>query len=147
MAERLISSLWVAFGMVMLVIIGGISMVSPFITNEGSDEDAVKVEKFEDKFDKLSDMEQTTDSMAARFQNEGDRGLFGVLNSLIGVAWDFLSLLMDTINGGLSFVFSFFGNMGDYFGFIPSFIITIVVVIITATVGFLLFGALFQRRL
>lgn len=134
----------IGFLMFTLMIGIGVSMLGIFNANVpdyGSN--GSELSDFNETFYKLDDISDTVGELESGITNAStDFGAFGVLNSLISGAWQTVKLLFNS----LSFTKTVFAGLGTFFG-VPSFVIRILTLMITAIIAFAIYSAIFQREI
>ena len=125
-----------------IIIVGGVSMIATFKDTDDSFVDEEKYSDFNKTFNKYQDIVDISNKTQENIENmeDADFGLFGVLNSLINQAWQFLRLLISS----LSFMTSAFSGMTLMFG-VPAWIPTMIIAIVTILLGFSIYSIIFQR--
>ena len=127
-----------------LVVVGGVSMMGIFRSNDSGWGSGGKLDSFNASFNKLDDVGGVVRDLNSTVSTAGtDFGVFGVLNSLIKSSWQVLKLM----TGSLGFMTSVYtsGTL-SWFG-IPVWVGGIVVLIVVVVIVFAIFGAIFQRDL
>lgn len=108
--------------------------------------ESTEITQFSATFDKLNDVNDSVtamkDSITGNELTDTDVGTFGVLNALIGGAWQSLR----TIFSSFAFMETAIGGLYSYFG-VPSWVGNGILLIITTIIIFTIWGAIFQREL
>jgi len=134
-------------GIIMFVffILGVISLITEFdnadanFMDSNDDDDFVK---FNRTFNKLDDINESVNNIKDNvIDADVDEGTFGVLNSLINSAWNTLKLLFNS----LSFMNSVFEGLSEIFG-IPSWVSTLLILLVVVVIAFAIYSALFQTQ-
>lgn len=124
-----------------MFIVGGISIISIFNEADSSFINDTRFEQFNQSFNVLSNITSEVGNLEDSIVNaDTDFGAYGVLNALISSAWQTLKLTFTSF----SFMETAFAGLTSFFG-IPSWIIGLVILIITVLFVFAIYSAIFQR--
>jgi len=125
-----------------MFIIGGVALIAEFKAVDNAFVDDERYSDFNQTFNKYDEVIEISEDTQTNIENmeDADFGIFGVLNSLINQAWQFLRLLMSS----LGFMNDAFNGISAMFG-VPSWVPAIIIAIVTILIGFAIFGAIFQR--
>jgi hypothetical protein len=98
---------------------------------------------FNNSANRITDIQREVGELRGGVENaDTDFGLFGVLNSLISSSWQTLRLLLDSFD----FVGEILTNTSNVFG-IPTWVASMVILLITVVIIFGIFSAIFQREI
>lgn len=145
MAERtIIRDLFFGFIVFTLFIVAGVSMMGIFNDSDADYTSDEKFTEFNRSMNKLNEVTERVDTLSSGIEpkEQDDFSILGVLGTLIGGAWNALTVLV----GGLGFMTDAFTGLTTTFG-VPAWIIGLISLIITALLIFVLYSALFQRDL
>jgi|2_EtaG_2_1085320.scaffolds.fasta_scaffold06554_5 hypothetical protein len=124
-------------------IVGGVSMMSEFSKQDATFTQDNKFTEFNKSFNVMSNVEDNVDSLQEDIENnEPEWGVFGALNALIKSSWNSLQLIFNSF----SFMNSVFSGLGTVFG-LPTWVGSLIILLITVMIVFAIWGAIFQRDL
>jgi len=143
MAETLPRHFIYAVIVFMIVVGGGVAILSEFQGNDDTYADMGRYQEFNKSFNKQKNITDAVGDVRGRIVSaDTDPGLFGVLNALISSSWTTLIQLFN--------IFGFMGealdNVSVFFG-VPPWITGLVVLLITVLIAFAIFSAVFQREI
>jgi len=124
----------------MFFIVGGMSLMSQFVSFDDHLDNTSELYRFNQTFDKLSTVSEKVDGIESNFESDPDWGLFGGLNALIKSSWNTFSLMISS----WGFMGDVFGGLTSIFG-VPSWIISIIGLLISVTIAFAVYSLIFQR--
>lgn len=141
MPEEL-KQIWISVVIFTIFIVGGISIMSLFMSDNPGMIPANDFSEFNNSFNTYADLNSQVGSLdnGVRDTNSTDPGQFGVLNGLINSAWQTLR----TTTVSMHFIYSTLGAIPLMFP-VPVWFMTLVGLIITITVVYAIWGAIFQR--
>jgi len=143
MADFTPSSYIIAIFIFVLVIVGGVALISGLKETDSSFVDEERFSDFNKTFNKYEEILDISNKTQQNIENmeNADFGIFGVLNSLINQAWQFLRLLISS----LGFMGSSITGLTALFG-VPAWIPAIIIGIIVVALGFAIYSIIFQRN-
>lgn len=127
----------------MTIIAGGILVAAVFNHDKSILDGDSQYQNFNATFNKYNDLESSMQTLedAASQTNDVNPGLFGFLDSLVGISWNTLTSIGTTFG----FMKTSIGGLSSIFG-IPDFIVTAIILLISAMIVFSIFSAIFQRE-
>lgn len=126
----------------MIMIVGGVSLLSILSAEDSSFNDNDRIGQFNRTFDKMSYVEAHINSYKTNLENaDTDPGIFGVLNALISTSWNSMLLLF----GSLDFMTSVVYGTESFFGF-PYYVPLGLFLFIIITLAFAIFSMIFQKE-
>jgi hypothetical protein len=137
MARTIIRDLFFGFVIFTLFLVGGVSMMGIFNDSNSEFTSDEKFVEFNRSMNKLGDVTTSVGSLEDKIgaDPEEDRGVLGVLGTLIGGAWNALSFMGDAFKG-----------LSTTFG-VPLWITNLGALLILIITIFALYSALFQREI
>lgn len=122
-----------------IIITGFVSLFSQVGDDLRGDESEISVEQFNKTFNQLDNAKESTENLKNKLTGDDkDWGIWGVLNALIGSAWETLKILFTSFS---------FMNVAFYglamFG-IPSWFISGIIAIITTILVFAVISAILK---
>jgi hypothetical protein len=124
-------------------IVGGVSILGMFASVDPTFTNDEKFTEFNQTFNKLNEVSTQVDNLEKSItEADTDFGAFGVLNALISSAWQSIKLLFSS----LSFMDGAFEGLSSVFG-VPGWIPALIITLITVSLVFAIFSAIFQREL
>lgn len=144
MARTIIRDLFFGFVIFTLFLVGGVSMMGIFNDSNSEFTSDEKFVEFNRSMNKLGDVTTSVGSLEDKIgaDPEEDRGVLGVLGTLIGGAWNALKTLVNS----LSFMGDAFKGLSTTFG-VPLWITNLGALLILIITIFALYSALFQREI
>lgn len=147
MAEILVRNIIIAFIVVGIIALGGMTLISDAISEDPSlipDQSAYNFRTFNSSMNKFTEFNTNAESLKGNVTNWGqeETGLFGVLNGLIQNGWITLRNIFTTFD----IMKDSASGMQTIFG-IPSWVVGIPALIIAIIVLFNIFSAIFQREI
>lgn len=125
----------------MFFIVGGMSILSIYSSNNSDFDSYDKSGEFNRTFNKLANVENEVDDLRGNIEDaDTDFGAFGVLNALISSGWQTLKLLFESFG----FMDSVFDGLEAFFG-VPAWIPTIIGLFITVMISFAIYSMIFQK--
>ncbi len=141
MANNEISKYIIGIIIFTLFIMGGIAMIGEFGLVDPSFIADDRYTQFNDTFNKYTDVTAQADTLQEDIEGaDTDWGAFGVLNSLIGVAWNTVT----TIFTSFSFMNDAFIGLNTIFG-VPIWVSSLIIAIVIIIIVFAIISAIFQR--
>lgn len=126
---------------IMMFFIGaGMGILSEFQKAAPSFDVENRSGEFNSTFNRLANVESEIAKIQSSFSTKPEWGFFGALNALIQGAWSTLSLIF----GSLDFMYEVFEGMEAFFG-VPLWIPGIIILFVTVTLAFAIFGLIFQK--
>jgi len=129
-------------GIVMFVfmIVAGMAWFAEFNAEDSTMLDSDKYAEFEESFDVVDDVTTQVEEIEESISGaDSDFGLFGVLNALVKSAWQSLKLLFSSFE----FMDDVYSGSQTVFG-VPTFVATMVGLIITVIIAFGIYSLIFQ---
>lgn len=144
MARTIIRDLFFGFVLFTLFLVGGVSMMGIFNDSNSEFTSDEKFVEFNRSMNKLGDVTTSVGSLEDKVlaDPEEDRGILGVLGTLIGGAWNALKTLVSSLN----FMGDAFKGLSTTFG-VPLWMTSLAALLITILIIFALYSALFQREI
>lgn len=124
-----------------IVIVGGIFVASGFAAQDQTMLSDPMYSSFQKSFDKSEDLTTQVNLFQSNLQGNEDLkpGLFGFLDSLIGISWNSLTLLFSSF----SFVGEILSGLTAIFG-VPVWLMGLLGLIITMVIAFAILSAVFK---
>lgn len=147
MAEILPKHIYIATIFFVFAILGGLYMINEMIQDKPdflSSGDADELEKFNESFNKLEDINRSVHAIQENIQTKPDEGLlgkFGMLGGLINSAWNTIVFMFVS----LSFLNSAFYALEDTFG-IPSWVPVLLVLVFIVIIAFGILKMIFKAE-
>ena len=137
------SSLITAFIIFTIVLLGGITWMTALNDDKGSGFiNDVRFKDFNKTFNKFSDIDTSTKALESGLTGaEPKKGLFGVLDSLIDVAWGSLRGLFSSF----SFLTTAWSGLSVVFG-LPSWVVTLVSALVIVALVFSIYSLIMSGR-
>jgi len=128
-----------------MFIVGGLSILNEFIKSEDRtlvSNESVEFVRFNTTFNRMNNLTSSIGGLQSSVnRTAGDEGLFGVLNSLIQGSWQTLKGTFATFG----FMTTVFYSLSDVFPFIPRWVSSLVVLIISTMIIYVIFSAIYQK--
>jgi hypothetical protein len=135
MTEGNIKHYIIAIVIFTIIMVGGIISFASFGTYSRATE-------FNKTFNKMADVQSSVGGLQDQITGgEADAGAFGFLNALIGGAWNALK----TIFTSFDFMSAVLFGANSFFG-VPTYIISLILLIISTIIIFAIYSAIFQRE-
>jgi len=137
-----ISNYVIGIVLFVLVITGGVAMLGMFKEVDSSFANDAVYSDFNETFNVYSDVSNSVANLEAGVTNSTPLfEKFGVINSLIGSAWNSLKLSVTSFK----FMNSVFGGLTTIFG-VPAWIPALIILIVSVIFVFNIFGLVFNRN-
>lgn len=121
-------------------ILGGVGIMSELRSSDATFMADENTQQFNKTFNVYADVTTSVGSIKSSVEDAGnDWGVFGVINALLGSAWNALRLLFTS----LSFMNAVFAGLG-MFG-VPSWVGGIASLAVTTLIAFAIYAAVFSR--
>lgn len=126
-----------------IFIVGGVAMISIFNEKDSTFASDEKFTDFNKSFNKMNEVTESVESLEEGITGaRPDVGVFGVLNALIQSSWNSLKLIISSFG----FMTDVFAALSTVFG-IPTWVGTLISLLVTVILVFGIWGAIFQRDL
>lgn len=126
------------------VIVSGVSLLAEFNKSDSTFVDPVEYKKFNDTFNKYTEVTAQVDNMEESITNvEGeDYGILGTIGALAAAGWNTFTLLFSSFG----FMEDAFSGLSTVFG-VPTWVTTLIVALVTIMIIFAIYTAVFQREI
>ena len=126
-----------------MFIMGGMAMMNEFQKKDATFVDTEKYTQFNSTFNRMNDVTTNVNTLQSGVTGvNNDYGAFGVLSSLIAAGWNSLILIFTSFG----FMGTVFGGLSTFFG-IPTWVVTLVLALISVSLVFAIFSAIFQKEI
>jgi len=143
MADFTIKTYLAGFVIFIFIITAGVAMMSEYNAADNTFANSTDLKYFNSTFNKFQDISSQSQNLKGNIETiTPEAGIFGVLSSLIGGAWNFVSLIFSNF----AFITTALNGLEIIFG-IPGWIPALIGMIITIFIGFAIYSAVFQREL
>ena len=132
-----------AGGFVIVIVVGIIWMQAIYNVNPNSITPS-ELSNFSNTFDKYADLQSSGNDIRSSIENNSsDQNFFqqayGVFDAILGSGWNFLKSIFGTTN----FIGAIISDIGRTLG-IPSYLVGIILTMLTLYIGFIIYSIIFQ---
>ena len=127
-----------------MLIVGGISIISELLNNnpEGyTNNETEQLVVFDSTFNKYVELKNSTDNLQEGVMTNEGTGILGTLDALIQGSWVTLKNTFTTF----AFMSKIFTSLHSFFPFIPEWVSTFIVLIVTTMIAYVIFSAIYQK--